>query len=302
MLILLFYPWARILLYHIKMYTMKNFKKKNFAQKLEHIRRYFLLQTINFKPKVIKDKQGKLALTDYNMYINSPDHTGKLDTILIPQLEAYKDTVDELLESQERLLDIEEILIAERRAINIIIREYSFTDEFNLPVLVGYLVKRKKSKEPYHFTYDSISPDFKNYLKDHFSYRRAWLYKLNDLVEEALDRISQIKNIDLDFRMVFTKNASLNVSEIWYSLENGFFTKKYCKEEIKILRKKFFEFFGINDKDYSKSIGDIKGRARGHKAPFLKHLINIIETNFSNTTKTSFRKAQSIQKKNQKSK
>jgi hypothetical protein len=280
---------------------MKEFSKMSLNEKLESIRRFFMLEILYFVPQASKKEESNKATKKYSIYINSPDDSVAIDTILLPQYDLYKNTLDKSLDSVESLLDIEQELLKEKRIVERIITEYNLVVINNFPRLVGYIVKRDGSFDPFMYDNNIISIEYKEYLKRHFIYRRDWLLKLADLLNEALDKHKLAKNLNLEYKQVFEKTPAKNVTEIWYPLEKAYFSNFYNPNELKILRKRFYQFFGINDNNYSKTIGEIKELVQDSRTKFLSELSDIIETDFSGNMKGSIRKANSIKKKDQSS-
>ncbi len=284
---------------------MKKLNEMSFPEKLAHTRSYFPITRFCFVPaKTGKSAQGKNSsrqknqdnkefyiYTDkdgenYNIYINDPKYHGNIDTLLIPQLDAYEDTLNSLMESEESSIQIQTYIENEMREVDKLIRKYAnrniidIRDSLAEQRIPGYLMNNidgNTNLAAFNYKVSLFSSEAIASIGLQMTARLMYLFELKELLQKNLDEVRSYISRKTEYKPVFTTSPSIKIAELWYALEYAYFSKIYSSMELKRIRLEFYKFFGLDDKRYAHSIGDIKNRKRGQRASFLNELASIIE-------------------------
>lgn len=316
---------------------MKNFNEMSFPEKLTHTRSYFLIHGIYFVPvkstedvanaikhsggkskkKVAKPTKERDAQTvvgpqtdksavAYNLFINDPWENRPLDVLLTPHRDAYENTLKDLVNSDESLEEIQTILESERRELDKHIREYETEQirdilrriaEQQFPGYLSNDLSEKGKRQPFYYDATFFNPEALALIESAMHTRQGWLRELQSAVDEVVYEVKRITLRDISKKPHVDNKTSLNLSELWYPLEQLFFAENFDNLEIKKLRAAFFNQFGITDKGYAKNIATIKERQNGKRSSFLKTLTDCLEDNFKHHASGGLRKFRTSEKK-----
>lgn len=309
----------------------------SFPEKLAHTRSYFLIHGLCFVPvkkenkgqnakkqsagqskpmlsKPAKTKSGKRGTAPqpdepalvYNLFVNDPRENRPLDVLLTPHRDAYENTLRALVNSDESLEEIQSILEAERRELDKHIREYETEQvrdilrriaEQQFPGYLSNDLSEKGKRQPFYYDATFFNPEALALIESAMHTRQGWLRELQSAVDEVVYEVKRITSRDISKKPHVDNKTSLNLSELWYPLEQLFFAENFDNLEIKKLRAAFFNQFGITDKGYAKNIATIKERQNGKRSSFLKTLTDCLEDNFKHHASGGLRKFRTSEKK-----
>ncbi len=219
--------------------------------------------------------------------VTSPKAKIKVETIFISSgtpeyITSYMNTcweyleksLDNLLKSNAGFYNVRNILNDCRLKCFRQIESYDLSDSYTFDAIHSFLITNKIGGFPILFTDLILEQKHLDILRDHCKVRAAFFKRLHFFIDHKLTTLLNLPEVAPKIYEWDSPQNELEISEFLYALKLSGRIKILAGTEEQF-RQQFFNFFGLEDKDFNKRTHDL--RRRKNKSIFLRKLIDELE-------------------------
>lgn len=251
-------------------------KGDSFEEKIDGIIEYLHLGVIRCEvvepiTEPIKSSEEKFTVTQLDFPGPTPEYLKDyLDTAWL-YLEA---TLSSEIEKGNGFYDLRNMLTRCRKKCSVEIGRFDFKNVFTFRAIHMVVIRKEGFEYPTIWGNLSYQPYHWQEMEDQCLVRQAFLVRLRDYIDDEFTKLINIPEISAKVQWNSPK-AEMEITELLYALRlAGRITLAEDLTEPQF-RERFFNLFGLSDKQYNKRTNEI--RRRSGKSVFLKELVRAID-------------------------
>ena len=206
----------------------------------------------------IESSSEKYTVLDLYIPGGNPSY---INSYLKTSWEYLSETLDKELDTDNGYQNTRSMLLQCRQQCHLEIEKYEFDDPYTFEAIHSVVIRTGTDRYPAFLENLVLNTEHWTEMRDHCLVRRSFLKKLYNYIDEALLRLTNIpeKHNLVEWN---SDKAELEITELLYALKlTGRISLKDEITEVQF-REKFFNFFGLNEKEYNKRVTDIKRRKK----------------------------------------
>jgi hypothetical protein len=251
-------------------------QSKTFEGKIDSLIKYLYIGTVRVTTKkLIKGPVNSSKMKIMVETINIP--TGTLEYItsyMNTSWEYLEKTMDDLLNSNAGFYNTRKILNDCKIKCYRQIESYELSDSYTFDAIHSFIISNKLGEFPVLFTNLIFEEKHLNMLRDHCKVRSAFLKRLHYFIDYKLTTLLNLPEVASKIYEWDSPQKEMEISEFLYALKLSGRIKILTGSEEQF-RQQFFNFFGLEDKDFNKRTHDL--RRRKSKSIFLSKLVEALE-------------------------
>jgi hypothetical protein len=253
-------------------------RSNTFKGKINALIDYLYIGTVECKvretiKKPILSSKPKYIVRDIRVSSGTPEY---LKSYLNTSWKYLELSLKKTLENDQGFYNTRKILMECRSKCAREIERYAVDDRYTFEAIHSFVIVSKEEKYPAFFDNLIFSDHHKTEMTDQCLVRQSFLKRLYAFLDNHLISLINIPDTASNPIGWDSDNKEMEITEFLYALRLiGRINIKGDLSEPQF-REKFFNFFGLSDKDYNKRTNEI--RRRKNRPLFLKQLVDALES------------------------